>query len=211
MKIDQSDQTLVAAMLEGDQAAFNRFFDTYSSRVYQFALPRLGGDVEAAEEVVQSTLVKAMRSLRTFRGEAALFSWLCQICRHQAVDYLRRNRRHTKHVVRIDDNAQLRAELVAIQAPATDDPLYCCEASETRRLVQSVLDEMPSRYAELLQWQYIEERSIADIGEKMGIGYSAAESILARARTAFRGAMETVFSSRAAPEENFRGLFRFRG
>jgi RNA polymerase sigma-70 factor (ECF subfamily) len=198
MKIDPSEQTLIAAMLEGDEAAFNSFFDIYSSRVYQFALPRLGGDVEAAEEVVQSTLVKAMRSLRTFRGEAALFSWLCQICRHQAVDYLRRNRRHTRQVVRIDDNAQLRAALVAIEAPATDDPLHCCDASETRRLVQSVLAELPSRYAELLHWKYIEERSVADIGEKMGIGYSAAESVLARARTAFRGAMETVFGSRMA-------------
>ena len=196
MKIDTSDETLVAALLEGEEAAFNRFFDIYAARVYQFALPRLGGDVEAAEEVAQSTLVKAMRSLRAFRGEAALFSWLCQICRHQAIDYLRRNRRHTNHVVRIDDNAQLRAALVAIHAPASDEPLHCCGSSETRRLVQSVLGRLPSRYAEVLHWKYIEERSVAEIGETMGIGHSAAESILARARTAFRRAMETVFGSR---------------
>jgi RNA polymerase sigma-70 factor (ECF subfamily) len=189
VKSDTSDRTLIAAMLEGDQAAFNRFFDIYSSRVYRFALTRLGGDVEAAEEVVQSTLVKAMRSLRTFRGEAALFSWLCQICRHQVVDYLRMHKRHAKHVVRIDDSAQLRAALVVIAAPATDEPLHCYDASQTCRLVQSVLENLPSRYADALRWRYLEERSVADIGESMGIGYTAAESILARARTAFRAAM----------------------
>jgi RNA polymerase sigma-70 factor (ECF subfamily) len=48
----------------------------------------------------------------------------------------------------------------------------------------------------VLQWKYLEERSVAEIGATMGIGYSAAESMLARARAAFRGAMNTVFGSR---------------
>src|SRR4029453_10537360 len=98
-----TDSALIAAMLKGDEAAFRLFFGTYFPRIYRFALPRLGNDAEACKEVVQSTLVKAIRALASFRGEAALFSWLCQICRRQIADYLRANKRHQQNVVLIED------------------------------------------------------------------------------------------------------------
>lgn len=184
-------------MLAGDEAAFRVFFETYFPRIYRFALPRLAGDVEAGKEVVQATLTKAMRNLAGFRGEAALFSWLCQICRRQIVDYLRANKRHSQNIVLLDDSPELRAALESIEAPVTDEPLHGYGEVETRRLVQSVLDRLPARYGDVLEWKYIEGRSVEEIGEKLGIGHTAAQSVLARARTAFREALETVFGSTA--------------
>jgi|SRR5688572_5977395 RNA polymerase sigma-70 factor, ECF subfamily len=192
-----NDASLIAAMLKGDEAAFRAFFATYFPRVYRFALPRLGNDAEACKEVVQSTLVKAMRALAGFRGEAALFSWLCQICRRQIADYLRANKRHSQNVVLIDDTPGLREALEAIAAPAADEPLQGYGTAETRRLVQSVLDRLPSRYGDVLEWKYIEGRSVEEIGDLLGVGQTAAQSLLARARTAFREALETVFGSTA--------------
>jgi RNA polymerase sigma-70 factor (ECF subfamily) len=192
-----SDQQLIAALLRGDEAAFRTFFTTYFPRVYRFALPRLGSDAEAAKEVVQATLAKAVRGLVGFRGEAALFSWLCQICRRQIVDYLRANRRYSENVVLIDDSPELRAALEAIEAPASDEPLHGYGSAQTRRLVQSVLDRLPARYGDVLEWKYIEGRSVEEIGASLGIGHTAAQSLLARARVAFREALETVFGSTA--------------
>lgn len=192
-----NDASLIAAMLKGDEAAFRAFFETYFPRVYRFALPRLGNDVEACKEVVQSTLIKAMRALAGFRGDAALFSWLCQICRRQIADYLRANKRHSQNVVLIDDTPGLREALEAIAAPAADEPLQGYGTAETRRLVQSVLDRLPSRYGDVLEWKYIEGRSVEEIGDLLGVGQTAAQSLLARARTAFREALETVFGSTA--------------
>ena len=184
-------------MLRGDEAAFRTFFEMHFPRVYRFALPRLGGDVEAGKEVVQSTLIKAVRNLAHFRGEAALFSWLCQICRREIVDYLRVQSRHADRIVLIDDDPELRAALEAIEGVQGDEPLSRYSASETRRLVQSVLDRLPSRYGDVLEWKYIEGRSVAEIGEFLGIGHTAAQSMLARARTAFRDALETAFGATA--------------
>jgi RNA polymerase sigma-70 factor (ECF subfamily) len=193
-----TDAALIAAMLAGDEAAFRVFFETYFPRVYRFALPRLGNDVEACKEVVQSTLVKAMRALGTFRGEAALFSWLCQICRRQIADYLRAHKRHHQNVVLIDDTPGLREALDSIAAPASDEPLQGYGNAETRRLVQSVLDRLPARYGDVLEWKYIEGRSVEEIGALLGVGQVAAQSLLARARVAFREALETVFGSTAS-------------
>jgi RNA polymerase sigma-70 factor (ECF subfamily) len=191
------EQELVRRMLAGEERAFNTFFDVFFPRVYRFALPRLAGQPEAAREVVQATLVKAMRNLAGYRGDAALFSWICQICRHQIVDHLRADRRHSKHVVLLEDSPEIRAALEAVEAPQEDEPLHRYGNEETRRLVRSVLDRLPSRYGDVLEWKYVEGRSVEEIGNLLGIGHTAAQSMLARARIAFREALETVFGSTA--------------
>src|SRR5262245_963121 len=101
-------------MLRGDEAAFRRFFDGFFPRLYRFAVPRVGGDTDAAKEVVQSALIKAMRNLANYRGEAALFSWLCQICRRQIVDHLRANQRRADRVVLVEDSDEMQAVLESI-------------------------------------------------------------------------------------------------
>jgi RNA polymerase sigma-70 factor, ECF subfamily len=192
-----NDSSLVEQMLAGDERAFRAFFDMYFPRVYRFALPRLGGDAEAGREVVQATLTKAMRNLEKYRGEAALFTWLCQICRHQIVDYLRAHKRYSEKVVLIDDSPELQAAMETIQAPLAYDPVHHYGNAETRRLVQSVLDRLPARYGDILEWKYVEGRSVEEIGQLLGVGHTAAQSLLARARGAFREALETVFGSTA--------------
>jgi len=192
-----SDQQLIKAMLAGEERAFRTFFDAYFPRVYRFALPRLGGDIEASKEVVQATLTKGIRKLESFRGEAALFSWLCQICRNEVVDYLRAHKRHASHLVLVDDSPELRAAFESIAAPAQQGPSQRYADAETRRLVRSILDRLPNRYGDVLEWKYIEGRSVEEIGTKLGIGATAAQSILARARVGFREALESVFGSTA--------------
>lgn len=185
-------------MLAGDERAFDAFFEAYLARVYRFALPRLNGDVEATREVVQAALTKAMRKMGGFRGDASLFTWICQICRREVVDHIRANRRHTRHVVLIDDQPELRMAIEAIEAPEEYDLVKSYGRAETGRLVQSVLDRLPSSYGDALEWKYMEGRSVEEIGERLGIGTTAAQSLLARARTAFREALEQVFGADAA-------------
>jgi RNA polymerase sigma-70 factor (ECF subfamily) len=184
-------------MLAGNEQGFRLFFDTYFPRVYRFALPRLGGDADAAREVVQASLTKAMRALDKFRGESAVFSWLCQICRHEIVDHLRAKKRFSDRIVLIDDSPELQAVLDAVAAPAEMEPASRYNEEETRRLVQSVLDRLPGRYGDVLEWKYVEGRSVEEIGDFLGVGHTAAQSLLARARVAFREALETVFGATA--------------
>ena len=193
------ERELVRRMLDGDERAFNAFFDSYFARLYRFVLPRLNGDVEAAREVVQGTLSKAMRKLGDFRGEAAMFTWLCQICRREAVDFLRVHRRHSDRVVLIDDQPELRAVIESIEAPEEFDLLKNCGRSELGRLVQSVLDRLPARYADALEWKYVEGLSVDEIATRLGVGQVAVQSMLARARVSFREALEQVFGT---PAEN---------
>lgn len=190
-----AEADLVRRMLAGDERAFNTFFGSYFPRVYRFALPRLGGDVDAAQEVVQTTLIKAIRGLSTYRAEAAMFTWICQICRRQIVDYLRANRRQSDRVVMIDDSPEMRAVFETIEAPPDTEPSQRYSRAETRQLIQTVLDRLPARYGDVLEWKYVEGRTVEEIGERLGVGRTAAQSMLARARVSFREALETVFGA----------------
>ena len=194
----KEEQLLIRRMLGGDEQAFEAFFNAYFARIYRFALPRLNGDVEATREVVQATLAKAMRRIGDFRGESALFTWLCQICRREAVDHIRSRRRHLKHVVLIDDRPDLRSAIDALEAPEEYDLVKAYGREEVGRLVRVVLDRLPSNYGDALEWKYMEGSSVEEIGERLGIGTIAAQSLLARARTAFREALEQVFGAEAA-------------
>jgi len=192
------DSQLVRQMLAGEERAFTAFFETYFPRIYRFALPRLGRNEDTAKDVVQATLIKAMRKLGDYRGEAALFTWLCQICRREIADHVRSQRRHSDKVLLIEDSDEVRAALESIEAPPGDDPLRRADSAELKRLVHAVLDRLPNRYGEALEWKYVEGRSVEEIGDRLGIGHTAAQSLLARARVAFRDGLEAVFGASAA-------------
>jgi RNA polymerase sigma-70 factor (ECF subfamily) len=186
--IEHADRFLVARMLRGDEAAFTEFFDASFGPMVRFALPRVDGDADAAEEVVQRTLCRAVRKLSSYRGEAALMTWLFTICRHEIHDWFEQQRRIPPMVELAEDLPEIRAAL---------DSLDALQQKETGRRVQLILDRLPGRYGDALEWKYIEGLSVAEIGERLGIATKAAESLLARARVAFRDAFSVVSGASA--------------
>lgn len=184
-----SDKRLVERMLAGDETAFRTFFSTYFPRLLRFALCRLHGDEALAEDVAQSTLGKAMDKLETYRGEAALYAWLCTFCRHEIGAVLRRTRREPVDL--IDDLPVIRATLESLMDPAAGPDLEAGR-SELVRLIQVTMDSLPSAQADALEWKYVDGLSVAEIGERLGRGHKAAESLLARARESFRDGFATL-------------------
>ena len=85
-----ADTELVKRLLADDTRAFELFFGRNFSRLYRFALVRVNGEADVAEELVQSTLCRAVTKLHTYRGEAALFTWLCTFCRHEISAHYRK-------------------------------------------------------------------------------------------------------------------------
>jgi RNA polymerase sigma-70 factor, ECF subfamily len=180
-----SDLDLARRVLAGDESAFEEFFAAYFPRVYRFARLRLAGDEDAAEDVVQVTLIKALGKLHTYRGEAALFTWLCTFCRREIAAWYERAGRNAE-VSLEDDRPEMRAVLDALAVMSRDDPGQEFDRRELSRLVQITLDLLPARYADALEWKYIEGFSVTEIAQRLGLGYKAAESVLTRARQAFR-------------------------
>ncbi len=186
-----SDRALVARMLAGEEAAFEEFFQTNFPRLYRFALIRLGYDEDAAEEVVQTTLCKAIGKLETYRGEAALFTWLCTFCRHEMSAHFKKLKREQNVIDLVEDSPEVSSVLESL-AQTLDDPEESLHRSEISRLVQVTLDYLPPKYGDALEWKYIQGLHVKEIAERLNIGPKAAESLLTRAREAFRDGFESL-------------------
>ena len=85
----------------------------------------------------------------------------------------------------IEDDVEVRAALERIAA-SDDDPEWLLERSETAQLVQATLDRLPGHYGDVLEWKYIEGLAVAEIAARLRSTPKAIESMLTRARTAFR-------------------------
>ncbi len=195
MPIYLDDRKLVKRLLKGDQRAFDQFFNDNFSRLYRFAQARMSDDPDAIREVVQSALLKAMRNIRSYRGESALFTWLCVIGRNEIIDWSRRTASYRENVVLTEDHPEIQAAVDSLVAPGSNDPRMRYQQFEASRLVQVALDKLPPRYGDALEWKYIEGYSVKEIAGRMGISTEAVQSLLARARRAF----EEIYTSLASP------------
>ena len=192
-------QALVAAVIRGDELALRTFFELYFPLVQRFALRRLSGDVEAARDVVQSTLTTAVRNLSEFRRESRPFTWLCQIRRGEIFTLIRSRQRRAKYLVLMDDHFGACAVGRRFEEPVAPDQ-QAFDVAEIARLIRSVLDGLPRQYADVLRWKYMQGCSVRNIGVRLDMSQVAAQSLLAGARAAFRVSV-TVGLRRAAWEE----------
>jgi RNA polymerase sigma-70 factor, ECF subfamily len=184
----ETDLERVRRMLAGDEATFEAFFEATYPALYRFALVRLAFDREAAADVAQTTICRAIAKLHTFRGEAALQTWVWTFCRHELYAWQKRHGR--PQVELVEDEPEIRAALESLRA--TEDVEASLDRQSVSALVQRVLDHLPVHYASALEWKYVEELSTQEIAVRLELGAKAAESLLTRARRAFREAFETM-------------------
>ncbi len=178
-----SDQELVRRMLSGEQAAFDTFFIAHATRLAGFASRRSALDAATLEDVVQQTLIKAIRNLGQFRGESTLHTWLCQICRNVLADIRRKAERQPP--VQSLEATMERSAALPVQLIDYRDPLDACADDSTRAAIRRTINALPTRYSQVLELKYGDELPIEDIAQRLGLSESAAQSLLARARRAF--------------------------
>src|SRR5262245_5888268 len=192
------DRQLVERMRSGDESAFEQFFDTYFHAIHRFALARVGQQTELAKEIAQATFCKALEKLASYRGEAALFSWLCAICRFEISDHFKRERRAPPQADLLEDGDALRGVLESLPA-GLDDPESELLRREVGRLVHVVVDHLPPHYSQVLEWKYSDGLSVKQIAANLGTSPKAAESLLTRARLAFRDGFASLARSLERP------------
>ena len=195
MPIYLEDKRLVKRLLAGNEQAFNSFFDENFSRLYRFVTARVSNDREAALEITQASLSRALDRIGQYRGEAALFTWLCTIARNELSDWARRNSRYREHIVLTEDYPEIQAAVDSFLTPTVDGPGRQYQKHEMSRLIQVALDRLPPHYGNALEWKYIQGYSVREIAARLDVSHEAAQSILARAKRSFRD----IYSALARP------------
>jgi RNA polymerase sigma-70 factor (ECF subfamily) len=181
----EADRVLVSRMRAGEQRAFDEFFNASASRLAAFVSRRSGLDPANVEDIVQNTLIKAVRNLSSYRGEAALFTWVTEICRHELADARRKAARRPAHDS-LDEPDAVAFPVPQLWVPEHREPAAEAEAHRQRKAVLQALNDLPERYARALEAKYGDGLSVKEVAALFGLTTVAAQSLLARARDAFR-------------------------
>jgi RNA polymerase sigma-70 factor (ECF subfamily) len=190
------DRQLARRVLKGEEAAFDTFFSRYYVRAYRYCQRRAADD--DAEEIAMEAIRQAIRRIETYRGEASLMTWIYQIVRRQLSAHYKRERKH-ENLVLIDDNEFVQAEVEAMSADLSRSPEALTEAHQHTQLVHLMLDYLPGNYGRILEWKYIEGYNVTEIAERLNTTPTAIQSMLARARTAFKDSYENLRELGHAP------------
>lgn len=184
-----ADKKLVKKLLQGDEASFEQFYEEYFDKLYRFVMARVDYQHHIAEDVVQSSLFKAIEKLDTFKAEASLLTWLCTFCRYELSAYFKK---HNKAPTLIEDHPEVKAQLESLAAFIQQQPENQLLQQQLNRLVHLTLDNLPERYAKVVELKYIQGLSVKDIAKEMGVTAKAAESLLSRARPYFEDVFMTI-------------------
>lgn len=171
------------SVLRGDRVALRTLFDRHYGRVYRYCLSRVPAAADA-EEIAAETMRHAIRRIETYRGEAALSTWINRVARSQLSEHFKRTSRRPR-LVSIDQNEQLRSEVEAMAADL-DTMERDQAAAERQTLVHYLLDALPGDYGDILEWKYIEGLTVDEIAHRLSTTALAVQSKLARARRAFK-------------------------
>jgi RNA polymerase sigma-70 factor (ECF subfamily) len=180
-----ADQELVNRLLRGDARAFDEFFNEYYPKLYRFVKRRMPNDPAGAEDVAQGTICRALESLKSFRGEAALMTWLCTLCRRELSARWRDAPPGIAPAL-AEDDPEVRAALESLLAAESSDPLLQAGREQVRETICAALDYLPAPYGDILEWKYVRDMSVTEIAARLGRSVKATESLLTRARESFR-------------------------
>src|SRR5215469_12193686 len=179
----RSEQDLIQLVLSGRPEYFYKLVQPYERRVYRVAYGLLRNQADA-EEVAQEAVLKALRKLSTFRGEARFSTWLLRIAMNEARMRLRTRRWDYASVPIDDDESSEYAPLLL--ANWKEVPSAVLERREVQEQIEKALAELSTEQREILILRDVEGFNTEEAASTLGISVSSAKTRLLRARLRMR-------------------------
>lgn len=170
------EKKIIEGIIRKDERALHTFYRSYYPAVLQF-LNRQIQNRETCEELAQDVLLDCIESLRHFRGESSLRTYLFTIARYKAIDYMKR-----KKLKKVLFSALPEGMVEGLVKIFMDDDI---EQKELASKIEHVINKLPNDYQIILRLKYVDGRRVKEIAAKLALPFKTTESLLFRARTAF--------------------------
>lgn len=180
-KEELSDLDLARGVSNGDEGALKNLYDIYADLLFAYIKHLLSENPHVvAEDIWQETLLSAIRGMASFRGDSRLFTWMCGIAKRKVADY----RRQRKISMNLNYTTAMNNLGYLLEKNVLPEDYVIQEA--TRRHVVEVLGSIRPKYQKILIQRYIDGSRVGEIAKSIGKTYKATESLLSRARQAFK-------------------------
>lgn len=182
-EVTNTGEALARSIAAGDTEAWDRFFDQYSPWVYRFAYAHLNGNHADAEDLCSDIMLTAAKSISKFDpGRGELDVWVRGVARHRLARFCRSRRMELPLIPDLVDGSS--------DSETTSSGLS--DQVHVRDVVNRALACLPERQASALIAKYVEGRSTDELARQHQSSPKAIESLLVRARTAFRSAFNRL-------------------
>jgi RNA polymerase sigma-70 factor (ECF subfamily) len=171
------DVQLLSDVTRGDEDAVRRLMDEVAPVVYGFLFARVGGDEPVAEDLLQETLLEAVRSAPNYRGDAALSTWLCVIARRRLARYYESERKAETA------RRGLRVVTEAVEETEVDN-------FDRQDEVVRALGRLSALHRQVLVLKYLDGCPVEEIAKQLQRSRVQIQSLLQRARDSLRREMQ---------------------
>lgn len=178
-----TDHALLEAARRGDRGAINALLDRHQGRIYRFGM-KMCGNPEDAKDVLQETLFAMARTLRDFREESSVSTWLYRIARSFCVKKRRKSKFAPDEIRPLEETRGL------VDPGRTPDELLADR--ELYLALEKSIDTLDPISREVLILRDFEGLSAPEVAQVLGVSVDAIKSRLHRARLAVRAAMATL-------------------
>jgi RNA polymerase sigma factor (sigma-70 family) len=174
------EQQLIQQLRERNELAFRQLVHEQKDRVYNVALGVLR-DEEEAEDVAQEVFIEILESIRHFKGESRLSTWIYRITITQSLEVLRKRKRKKRFgfMIRL-----FQGSVGNIEADVPDfvHPGVQLENKEKAAILFKAIDMLPENQRIAFTLHKLEDLSYDEIAEVMNVTLSSVESLIHRAR-----------------------------
>jgi RNA polymerase sigma-70 factor, ECF subfamily len=179
---------LIRQVCQGRTDLFYSLIEPHERTVFGIAYSVLNNAADA-EEVAQEAFLKALKGLRSFRGDAKFSTWLVQIALNEARARLRQNRSHLHQSLDEGSGVQDSEYMPMDLADWRDIPSEALERKELRQRIEETLETLRPIYREVLVLRDIQHLSVAETAQALGISEDLVRTRLRRARLQMREAL----------------------
>ena len=195
---------MLPSALTSDIAPFEALMRQYNPRLFRVARSILKDEAEA-EDALQEAYIQAFRKMADFRGDAEMGTWLTRIVINQALMQLRRRKRERivvpLHSQGFDQDAQ-EADVTDARAESPSDITL---RAEVRRIIERRIDELPVSFRTVFVMREVEEMTVHETAECLGIPDATVRTRLFRARALLRESLERDMDTARADVFAFAG------
>jgi len=184
--VAEDDASLVRRVLTGDRMAFALLMRRFNRRLYRLARAIVADDAEA-EDALQEAYLNAYRCLGQFRGDSSLATWLSRLVVNECLGRMRRSARRQNVIPMTPSPAD--HEMEAAPADEVGSPDAAADRAQMRAILERRIDALPETFRAVFVLRSVEELSVEETAECLGIPEETVRSRHFRARSLLREAL----------------------
>lgn len=199
----EDELTLARRVANGDRAAFETLMRHYNRRLYRLARASLRDDAEA-KDALQDAYLNAYRAIGSFRGDATLSTWLSRLVLNECGNRQRRSARRRDIIPLISSEDRV-AETESV-ADVAEGPDHAAARTQMRGILESKVSGLPEALRVVFVLRSVEELSVAETAETLGITQETVRMRHFRAKGLLREALAREIDLAKSDLYEFGGL-----